>query len=260
MLKRIIRLILFTFLLFSVDRAYSQQDVDFHLNAHLLTGKNILKVKRDFYDPYLWVLAENNEVYRVNSLTLAVDNYTAAFSSYTNLPFMDIAGRSKDTVFIATNSTNVLEYKNGIIQLIGASDGIPGTVNSVGIAGGVSYNPRKSTATLMIATDKGFFFYNSDTGTLTDHEFNTQDANSYSKVYQATYRTQMYRDSSLGTSDYSSPVDTITYQPVAFIPDNMAIDVGFLWEGGNEFGYNINTAETIYESVYGYNPVFTNFF
>jgi hypothetical protein len=62
-------------LLLICSRSYGQQDVTFHLNAHLLPGKKILKVKRDFYDPYLWVLAQNNEVYRVNSLTQAIDDY-----------------------------------------------------------------------------------------------------------------------------------------------------------------------------------------
>src|SRR3984957_7654319 len=88
-----------------------QQDVTFHLNAHLFPGKKILKVKRDFYDPYLWVLTQNDEVYRVNSLTQTIDDYTATFSAYNNLKFTDIAGRSKDTVFIGTNSNTLLEYQ-----------------------------------------------------------------------------------------------------------------------------------------------------
>ncbi|MEO9172965.1 MAG: hypothetical protein ABI203_07720, partial [Mucilaginibacter sp.] len=71
-------------------KAYcQQQDVDFHLNIQLLTGKTILKVKRDFYDPYLWVLGNNNQVYRINSLTKVVDDYTPQFAAYSALQFVD---------------------------------------------------------------------------------------------------------------------------------------------------------------------------
>jgi hypothetical protein len=125
-------LFIFPFLLLCFS-AYSQQDVDFHLNAHLLTGQKILKVKRDFHDIYLWVLGQNNTVYRVNSITLAVDDYTAKFAAYNNLQFVDIMGHSADTVFVATNSTNVIEWANGNFRVIGSADGIPGTVNSLGI-------------------------------------------------------------------------------------------------------------------------------
>ncbi|HEY2582315.1 MAG TPA: hypothetical protein VGI43_10940 [Mucilaginibacter sp.] len=235
-------------------RAYSQQDVDFHLNAHLLTGKKIIKVKRDFYDPYLWVLAQNNEVYRINSLTFAIDNYTAVFSAYSNLQFIDIAGRSKDTVFIATKSTNVIHFENGSMRLIGVSDGIPGEVNSVGIAESLVFKPQKSTSTLMIGTDKGFRLYDSDIDQMIDQ---TDDGNS--KIYEATYCTEFYKDSSFASSDFVT-TDTIQYQPATFLPGDGSTVTGFLWEGGKEFGYNINTAVNIYDAINGYNEVFTNLF
>lgn len=234
--------------------AYSQQDVKFPLNAHLLPGKNIIKVKRDFKDPYLWVLAQNNEVYRVNSITLAVDDYTAKFSAYSNLQFVDIAGRSQDTVFIATNSTNVIEYKNGGLRLIGTADGIPGTVNSVGIAGAVTNSIFLKTNVLMIATDKGFRLYNSDTETISD-----QDDTGNSKVYEATYRTEMYKDSSAATTDFITQ-DTILYQPATYVLPGGPIVNEYLWEGGKEFGYNTNTALVVYDAIFGYNEVYSNSF
>ena len=126
------KLLLIVLLLFSI-KAYGQQDVDFHLNAHLLSGKKVLKVKRDFHDPYLWALTTGNGVYRINSINLKVDDYTSVFAGYSNLQFVDIAGRSQDTVFVATNSTNVIEYKKGVLRTIGQSDGLSGTVNEVGI-------------------------------------------------------------------------------------------------------------------------------
>src|ERR1700742_911923 len=104
------RLLLFIFFLTFAAAADAQRDMDFHLGAHLLKGINGLKVKRDFYDPYLWVLAQHNRVYRINSLTMAVDDYTLTFAPYSAAPFVDIAGRSADTVYIATASTKVVEY------------------------------------------------------------------------------------------------------------------------------------------------------
>jgi len=243
-------------LLFTWMGVYGQQqDVDFHLSNQFLAGKTVLKVKRDFKDPYLWVLAKNNEVYRINSQTLIVDNFTATFSAYNNLQFIDIAGRSKDTVFIATNSTNVVQYTNGQSKLITAADGIPGTVNSVGIAENIVFQYPRQPPSLMIATDKGFRLYDMDGQTIYDK---SDDAES--KVYEATYRTEFYKDSSALTSDFVTG-DTIQYQPVTFIPlANGSINTEFLWEGGNEFGYNIHTAVPVFESIDLYDAVFTNLF
>src|ERR1700761_3058471 len=109
----VLRFVLAGMFLFLFAPLYAQQDVDFHLKAHLLNGKKVLKVKRDFYDPYVWVLAQNNEIYRVNSQTLAVDNYSAKFAAYRNLPFTDIAGFDANSVFIATNSKTVIRFNNG---------------------------------------------------------------------------------------------------------------------------------------------------
>src|SRR3569832_72607 len=126
------RNILFVLLLVPWISAHSQQDVDFHLNVKFLTGKIVLKVKRDFNDPYLWVLVKNNEVYRINSQTKVVDNYTALFAGY-SAEFIDIAGRGKDTVFIATKSANVIQYAGGNLSLIDSAIKGKDTVTSVGI-------------------------------------------------------------------------------------------------------------------------------
>jgi len=252
--------LLLLFLLTMPANVYCQQDIDFHLNAHLLPGKKILKVKRDFYDPYLWVLAQNNEVYRVNSTTLAIDDYTSKFSGYHNLHFNDIAGRSKDTVFISANVPGFIHFKNGAINFIGTADGIKDTVNSVGIAGGETELSAKTTAIAMIASKYGFFFYDSDRNTLTTQRHIFSFEKSVSKVYQATYRTQMFKDSSADTKNIDDGHLNFYYQPVTFFPDNSEISTGYLWEGTNKYGYNINTAETIYTSIYAYNVYYTQFF
>jgi len=124
---RVVRFLILFMILFSGAKSIAQeQDVDFHLNSKLLAGKNILKVKRDFYDPYLWVLAANNEVFRVNSLDMQVEDFTAAFAGY-NAPFVDIAGREKGIVYVAT-ALEIIVYNNGALSTIGAADGLRGTI------------------------------------------------------------------------------------------------------------------------------------
>jgi gliding motility-associated-like protein len=238
-----LRQLLVIFLISFTVNGYAQQDVQFHLNSHLLKGKTILKVKRDFYDPYLWVLASNNEVYRVNSITLTIDNYTPQFSAYNSLKFIDIAGRSKDTVFIATASTNVVQYKNGATRLIGSANHIPGTVTSVGIDKSLYYQQSYQGHTLMIGTENGFCHYNMD------NEQPVMVVNDgSSKVYEATYRKEMYKDSTADYTDFISG-DTVEYLPSVHTSWQDATVIGYLWEGGKTFGYNINTAYYISANI-----------
>ena len=243
---RLFHKLLFFLLLLVSAKAYSQQDVEFHLNQKFLDGKVVLKVYRDFYDPYLWVLAKNNEVYRVNSLTYDVADYTSTFAAYSNLEFIDIAGRSKDTVFIATNSKNIIYYKNGGIKLIGEADGVPGTVNSIGIEA-FRYKPYVS---LMIATNNGIRIYNLDTEQL---EINPQGGDT--KIYASNYRTEMYKDS---VSPGSVTDDTIKYQPVT-VKTRSTTWRAYLWEGGKQFGYDIKTADNMEDALANPNEVFANF-
>ena len=223
---------------FFCSKSYAQQqDVDFHLSAHLLQGQKILKVKRDFNDIYLWALAQNNKVYRINSETLVVDDYTAKFAAYNNFQFIDIAGRSQDTVFVATSSPNVIEYKNGTLRDIGSADGIPGNVNSVGMSPGLQYSQTNNAFILMIASAQGFRWYDINAEKVippNDSEGNSSTGNS--KIYEATYRTEFYKDSSM-LSTCTNSADTIQYQPVIY-KEIGTIVVGWLWEGGNEFGGN----------------------
>jgi len=258
MFKWVRNVVFFILLIFFASgNAHSQsQDVSFHLKYHLLNGKKVLKVKRDFYDPYLWVLAQNNEVYRVNSLTQQIDDYTATFAGYHDLQFVDIAGRCSDSVYVATNSTNVICYENGQLHLIQASDGIPGTVNSVGMENGSEFGIFTGTThVLLIGTDAGFRYYDTNTAKIIP-----QNIPGKGRVYVATYRAEMFEDSTAGTSDFVT-TDTIQYQPVTFKEGNGGSIVNeYLYEGGKSFGYNINTANDIYNSLYSYNEVFTSLF
>lgn len=246
MFKRIVWLILLLLTVGSINKVHSQQDLDFHLNGHLLPGKKILKIKRDFYDPYLWVLAQNNEVYRVNTQTQAIDDYTAKFAAYNNLQFIDIAGRSQDTVFIATNSTNVIQYRKGAINFIGINKGITDTVNSIGIEYFDDFFTKKAFI-LMIGTNGGVYTYNMNT-----EQTILQDPidKGLGKVYEATYRRLMYADSTSATL-YGRGKNIVDFLPV-YACNNTNMYTSFLWEGGSQFGYNIHTAYFTPSIIYDY--------
>jgi len=233
--------LLFLFFMLTGLGGYAQ-DIEFHVNSHLLPGKNILKAKRDFNDPYLWVLAQGNEVYRINSITLAVDNYTAQFAAYNSLKFIDIAGRSKDTVFIATKSTNVIEYKKGIVKAIGAADGIATEVNSVGVPKANSV--FSETHSLLIGSDHGFYTYDMINEKVTVNE----QPNAASQIYEATYRDLTYKDSS---AYYIYPDwDGRKYVPV-FSHGESTIFWHFAAES-DAIGHKINTAYEAWASMYDY--------
>jgi len=242
---------LLIFLLLLVAGEAKSQDVVFHLNAHLFPGQKILKVKQDFYDPYVWVLAQNNRVYRVNNVTLAVDDYTAAFAAYSNLQFIDIAGRSKDTVFIASNAQTFIHYANGTIHALGSADGITGPINSIGIRGGNHlYWPPANNVT--IATTPNLLFYDSDSNQLTSPYYPGNF-----RVYQADYREEMFEDSTIYLYD-PVPGDTVKFQGVSCNQGSNTWQL-FLWEGGTAFGANIKTADYILSDIND-NPIYADLF
>jgi hypothetical protein len=151
-----------TLLLTCFQVTCARGDVSFHVNTHLLAGSQILKVKCDFHDPYAWVLAGHNQVFRINSATKQVEDFTAKFSAYHDLTFTDIAGESADTVFIATNNKVVIQYKKGIVRTISAAQGLIDDVNSIGI----DYTGVFSTGNtnvLLIGTVNGMFRFNMET-------------------------------------------------------------------------------------------------
>jgi gliding motility-associated-like protein len=230
---------LFFLLLTSAGLTGYSQDVEFHINSQFLPGKDILKVKRDFRDVYLWVLAKNNEVYRINSTTLAVDDYTGAFAAYNGMQFIDIAGRSQDTVFIATNSTNVIEYKKGIIKVIGAADGISTPTNSVGIPKVQTFG--SDTHTAIIGSDKGLYNYD-----MLNEKITLSSYILSSKVYEATYRDLAYKDSSVTYPDWNGR----KYVPI-ILKGGYSIFQQFMSES-DTIGHSINTAYEAFYSIYGY--------
>jgi gliding motility-associated-like protein len=232
----LLRYIFFLTILFSLSSGvYAQQDVEFHLNATLLPGKNILKVKRDFNDPYLWVLAENNEVFRINSLDNSVTDLTLLFKLYP-FTFTDIAGQNKDVVFIVTGTNTIIQYKNGNIKLIGQANGIVGAVNSIGITDSFSISVQPYFPTtldiLNIATDQGIYRYNIEDETATPHI--TDNIDKPARIYDATYRSSMQ---TFHFRSYNEQ-DTIHYYSVL----SNGYHADYLWGGGQSFGEHIYTA------------------
>lgn len=227
----------FILALFFTGKLLAQQDVAFQVNQHFFPGKNIISVKRDFFDPYLWVLAENNSVYRINSVTMAVDDYSAAFAGQSALKFIDIAGVDKDIVFIATNSNNLIQYKDGSIKTLGTTAGIVTTINSIGVAKRTHQYYDSTPAdppVLLIGSDEALYRYD------VDNEILTRDPGEHnSKIYSATFRTEMFRDSTR-YDDFDG-----SRRLPAFYAGEYTSFVGYLWEGKNGFGDHIKTATMV---------------
>ena len=238
------RNLLLIFLLSVAIPAFSQQDVDFHLSAHLFQGQNVLKVKRDFYDPYLWVLAQNNHVYRVNSLTMAVDDYTPTFAPYNNVNFVDIAGRSADTVYVATNAPEVIQYEKGVLRTIDTTSGIKGAINSIGLdyrSPSAGYAPFS----LDIGTTTNFYVYNFRAEKITS-QTNQKGRN---EVFEATYRT-------LATSDVGDTYFDTTKQVPVYNLTYWTAYKGAVLYNTPAFGDTVNT---YYYITDGFSPWMNDF-
>jgi gliding motility-associated-like protein len=192
MYKRIGRLIFLFSLLFLVNRSFCQ-DVDLYITGHYLPGKSIIKLNRDFYDGYMWILAKNNEIYRLNTITNQLDNYTTQFQQFNNFQIFDIAAIDSNRVTFAiknSDSTVLVNYRSGgfIYPLRNNFYGIKGNITSIGTA---SYATQSvygyaNFPGVLIATDKGFYQYIYDNGNV------NWNGERPSQIYSATYRDQMF--------------------------------------------------------------------
>lgn len=193
---RLFRHSLFFLIVFISLKGYGQQNTDFYVNGHYLIGKKVLKISRDFYDPFVWILAENNGVYRINSISKEVDDYTSKFSAFNNLQFNCIAGRNKDTVFVGTTSNKVIYFANGALQTIGANEGLNYPVNSIGISFRGQSIPGLVIASkdaLQIGTNNGLYSYSIEESRIENFtDFMTGE------IYEANYRTLMNSAASAG--------------------------------------------------------------
>jgi gliding motility-associated-like protein len=225
-------------LIFPFFKADAQQDVEFHFDATFLAGKNIIKVKRDFYDPYLWVLAQNNEVFRINSITKAVDDYTFQFRAFSNYKFIDIAGRSGDTVYIATSTQAIIQYQKGAFKII--TTAVPGNVNSIGLDYTERYltdntyggGGRPQAKSLTIGTEAGMCHYDIINETMLPGASTVPG-----RVFESTYRSNTFSDLEIvGYQDVVNQYNVITLNQFTTFG-------GYLfYDNGGKYGQNINTA------------------
>lgn len=234
MSKKLILLCCFISFILGLAKA---QEVDFHLERHLLVGKIILKVKRDFKDPYLWVLAENNEIFRINSQTYEVNDYTLLFSSFNDLNFIDIAGENKDLFFIATDTNTLLLFKQNTIKIISTADGLIEPIKSIGIDFIGTFDAISANL-LMIGTISNNYRYNIDTDQLIPNPSSLE-----TDIYIASYSKLMHSGYPFNPSN-----NDLTYLPVIFrVPQTTYLQ--FLWKDALPYGPNINTAYYTYTSV-----------
>jgi|GEM_PF-4792462 len=87
---RLIRFFFIVFILLSSVEAFCQQDVDFYVTDHYLAGNKILKVYKNVSSTYVFALAVNNKIYRVNINTKVVVDLSSEFASYNYFQFNDI--------------------------------------------------------------------------------------------------------------------------------------------------------------------------
>ena len=210
-----------------------QTDVNFFLRDHLLAGKKIIKVKRDFSDPFVWVLAANNEVFRINSITKDVVDYSANFLSYHHLNFIDIAGKNAEAVFIACKSNNVLFLRNGSVKNISIADGLNSTVNSIGLDFNQSEYNNILGHYLRIGAENSGYVYNTDTENL----YEIPENGFKTEIFHSSHNGMMARMADYSTR-FTGPVNyySVFYKTASLIYE------GYIWKGPEPFGPTINTA------------------
>jgi gliding motility-associated-like protein len=235
-----LRYLLLFILVITFYSVHAQQDMDLHLSDTFLPGKNVLKVKRDFLDPYLWVLTQGNGVYRINSITGDVADYSSQFTGYSNFNFIDIASDSKDAVFVATNSSNVLKYTGSGIEVIGNSKGLTGDINSIGFNYTQSVFSQGSGTgdigkdELMIATTDGLYPYSKKNGTVRRVNMVKTDM----RLFESTYRSLMFTDV-ITSNTYP---DNAKYYEVANFYTSSFEYTGYIWLEGDKFGKTLKSA------------------
>jgi gliding motility-associated-like protein len=248
---RFIRLLITLFLILIFRQAFSQ-DVNLYLSDHYLAGKSIIKTVQDFDDAYLWILTQNNGVYRLNTETKELVDWSAQFQSFSNSQITDIVGIGPEWLTLIVKNaqgTQLVDYKNGIFDypiLANPLGGVQGNLVSIGassiyteIAFGYGDHPA-----LLISTDKGLWRLSYYTGVI------DYDSSIPSRIYSSTYRNQLFTEDNTDTTGVNLiPVDATT-------PGMSVRFIGLLRKGG-VFGNDINTAYFTINELYNSPNFFT---
>ncbi|MBD1363812.1 gliding motility-associated C-terminal domain-containing protein [Mucilaginibacter sp. ZT4R22] len=185
-------LLLFIFL---YTAAYAQ-DVDLYLSGHILPGKSIIKISRDGWDQYMWILAENNEVYRLNTVTQQLEDLSPKFSQYSAYHLFDIAGFYENTVALAGRAgseTKIITYDDGVYGdpaefLNAGSSPLEGNMVGIGAASIGTNNVfgQGNSKSLLIATDQTLYHFS------IDNSGYTKRSDEATRIFAANYRTQLF--------------------------------------------------------------------
>jgi gliding motility-associated-like protein len=179
-------LFFFAFVLLATT-CYAQQDVNLYVTRHLLPGKKIIKVYKNTPSELVWVLTDNNQIFRINTTTEAVDDLSATFAPYAGYRFIDIVAHKDQEIYVATDDEFVIRLRNGVLDIIGAQQGLRGKINSIGLFLNNSALEYGIYDYLRIGTSVGMANYFIDEARL-DFYQDTQP----SHVYESNHRTGMY--------------------------------------------------------------------
>lgn len=248
---RFVRLLILLLFIVTADSLFAQ-DIDLYLTSHIMAGKSIIKLSRDFDDPYMWILAKNNEVYRLNTITKQLDDYTPKLQSISGYQIFDIAGLETDMVDLAINNTNgtrLASYKSGIISypLENNISTIKGNILNIGPAS--SFTERvygfSDSPEVLIATDQGFWRYSFPYNVLA---YNTSSASS---IYSSTYRNQLFI---VNNEVDTSGVNLVTVMGTSYGP---LFPYPGLLRTGAKYGGSVSTACFTINQAYNSPPYFT---
>jgi len=220
-----IRRTLLLFLLIVCKTVYCQQDIELYVTNHYLTGQKTLKVYKNIASPIIWVLATNNKVYKINTLSNLVDDYSNQFATYNTFQFIDVVSPDDQTLIVATNASSVLILKNGTIQVLGLADGLVGNVNSIGLFLKSSYFYYGNDNILRIGTDKGWADFDIDTDQLTFFP-DTQPG----LIFDLNYRAGMDEESS-GQPSTNPDIVPIAINTSSIVPP-LTVFRGYIWQNG----------------------------
>src|SRR5579872_4182621 len=137
-------------------------------------------------------------------------------------------------VFVATNTTNVIEDNNGIFTTIGAAQGIIDPVTSVGIS---NFSVDLGVGNLIIGTSNGRGQYTPTSGQLTYITYNNE---TNIKIFDATYRSFLLKADNY---DFNDPA----LFPIAFYGSatGLITDINPVAESGT----NVTTAYYALQSL-----------
>lgn len=245
---------LFLSIILLITNSTFAQDVNLYLSDHYLAAKSIIKLSRDFDDPYLWILAPNNGIFRLNTATKQLEDLSASFQQFSSYQIFDIAGITYNTLTFAIRNaggTVLVTYDNGNITypFIGNPYALDVYGNITGIGPSSIYTEQvygyADHPALLVATDQGFYRYSYQTTVI------QPNGDIPSQLYSSTYRNNMFK--------LRDEVDTsgTNLVPALFTSPGRYNHYDGVIRQGSKYGGNINTAYATTNEVFDSPPYYT---